>query len=107
MRHRTAGKMRAGRMRNQMQPVAVAAEFLGVAIDESDRAPHLLDHREQAAAGFVDIGEVEHDEMRAGMDEWLGQAGEFGSSAVPPSAAVNKNRDRRVRLWRAVNIETF
>ena len=90
-----------------MQPVAVAAEFFGVAINPADRAPHLLDHREQAAFGVVDIGEVEHDEMRAGMHERLGQAGELGRSAVPPSAAVNEDRDRRVRLWRAINIEPF
>ena len=69
-------------MRHQMQPVAVAAEFLGVAIDPADRAPHLLDHREQAASGIVDIGEVEHDEMRADMDERLGQIGESGAAPL-------------------------
>src|SRR5262249_17305980 len=50
-----AAEMRAGGMRGEIEPVGIAAEPTGVLVDEADRAAHLLDHGEEAAAGVVDI----------------------------------------------------
>ena len=84
-----------------MQTAVVAAEFVGVAIDPANRAPHLIDHRKQAAAGIVDIGEIEHDKMRASMHERLGKRGELRSLTVAPRATVNENSYGRVGLFAA------
>ena len=42
-------------------------KLAGVLVDPGDGAAHLLGHRHQVAAGLIDIDEVEHDEVRAGV----------------------------------------
>src|SRR5262249_23973551 len=82
-----------------------AAEAFGVLVHPADRAAHLLDHGKEAAAGIVDIGEVDDDEMRAGAHERFGQAGIVGGTVGAPRPAVNEDNDRRVRLSGAVDVE--
>ena len=87
-------------MRREIEPIGIAAERLGVAIDPADRAPHLLDHRKQAAARVVDVDEVEHDVMRAGVHERLGQERVVGGAVGAPGAAMDEDVDRRIRRAR-------
>ena len=77
-------------MRDQIKPVAVAAEPFGVAIDKADRAADLPDHRTQIAAGIVDIDEIEHREIGAGAHERLGEERELGCRAVRQAPPYTK-----------------
>src|SRR5262249_41115645 len=87
--------MRARRMRDQIKPVAVAVELVGVAVDPADRAAYLLDHRKQAPVGVIDSAEFEHDKIAAGAHERFGDKAVIGRAAGAPSAAMNEDRDRR------------
>ena len=64
---RHAGEMRARRMAGHVDAVRIAAEARGILADPGDSAAHLLGHRHQVAAGLIDVDEVEHDEVRAGV----------------------------------------
>src|SRR5262249_17772683 len=76
--------------------VSIAAEARGVLVDPGDCAPHLFDHREQAAARVVHRDEIENDIMRPGPDERFGLHRVVGRLVAPPRAAMNENLDRRV-----------
>src|SRR5262245_63592618 len=97
--------MRTGGMRGEIKSRRIAAEHIRVLIDPSDGAAHLLDHRKQAAAGLLDIGEVEDDEMRAGAHKRLGEAGIVGGPIGTPRTAVNENIDGGMRSFRPIDVE--
>jgi len=82
-------------MRDQIKPVAVAAEFFGVAIDKTHGTAYLLDYRTEIAASIVHVDEIEHREIGAGAHERLGQERELGCGAGTPGPAVHEDRDRR------------
>ena len=82
-------------MAADIDPVRVAAEARGVAVDPGDRAADLLGHREQAAAGILHRGEIRRDEMRPGAHEHLGRRGILVRRAGAPRAAVDEDEDRR------------
>src|SRR5580698_3210547 len=97
-------------MRRDVKPVAIAAETFSVAPHPRDRAADLPVHREQIAAGLIDIDEVEHDGMRAGAHQWFGDQRVGGRAADAPAAAVDEDVDRRTARRRgggAVNVEHF
>ncbi len=103
VRQHAAGKMRARRMRRADKAGrGRRRKFVGVAIDPADRAPHLLDHRKQVAAGLIDIGEIEHHGMRAGVNEAARPERRNRPRAGAPGAAVNEDRDGRVRRFGAI-----
>ena len=97
--------MRAGRMRRNIKPVAVAAEFLGVAPGPGQRAAHLFVHRHQVAVRLLDIDEVEDHGVRAGAHQRLGQRVIIRPLVAPPRAAVDENVDRCVWFVGAENIQ--
>src|ERR1700693_2206296 len=90
-----------------MQPVAVAAQFIGITEYPADRAAHLLDHREQAATGIVYIDEVGNDEIAAGTRERLRQDGEFRRGSSAPGATMNENRDGSIWRAAAMDVQAF
>src|SRR6266550_8182542 len=92
-----AGEMPAGGMTADVEPLGVAAEALGIAVDPSDGAAHLLGHDHQIAAGFQHIVEVEYDVMRARIYEHLGRIFVVQSEARAPGAAMNENAHGSVR----------
>ncbi len=106
-RQHHAGQMRARGMRRDINAVAVAAEALGVPVDPAERAPHLLVHRKQIAAGLIDIDEVDDDAMRAGANERLGLHGVIRRDVPPPGAAVNEHVDRRALDAAVEDVEPF
>src|SRR5262249_21307644 len=65
----------------------------------------LVDQGKRAAAGLVDIDEVEDDVMGAGLHERLGQECVVRRLVGAPGAAVDEDVDRRVRLSGAVDVE--
>ena len=67
----------------------------------------MLRHWQQVAAGVLNLHEVEHDEIGAGVDEHLGGEGEVFGLAVAPGAAVDVDIHRRVGLMSFVDIELF
>src|SRR5215470_738266 len=54
-----AGEMAAGRPAAQVGLVGIGAKTRSVPIDEGNRAPALLDHRKEVAAGLDDIVEID------------------------------------------------
>src|SRR6266511_6241408 len=89
--------MPAGGMTADVEPLGVAAEALGIAVDPSDGAAHLLGHDHQIAAGFQHVVEVEYDVMRARIDEHLGRICVVQSEARAPGAAMNEDAHGSVR----------
>ena len=92
-------------MRAQIKPVGIAAEALGILVDPAHRAPHLLDHGEQAAAGVVDIGEVENDVVRPRLHERLGEARIVLGAVGAPCPAMDEDVHRRIGLLGAIDVE--
>ena len=95
-RQHHAGKMRAGRMRRDIDAVAVAAEALGVACrPRRARAAPARYIGNRSPLGLIDIDEVDDDAMRAGADQQLGLQRIVGRDVPPPRAAVDEHVDRR------------
>src|SRR5262249_22633804 len=81
-------------MRDEIEPIAVAAKLIGIAEHPADGAPHLLGHRKQAAAGVVHFGKIQHHEWGAGVTERAGEKAVVGCGAGTPRAAMDKDRNR-------------
>src|SRR5580692_10195343 len=64
-------EMRSGRMRREVKPGGIAAKTAGIAKNPGDCASHLLDHRKQAAASLIYVGEIEDHIVSPGIDERL------------------------------------
>ena len=92
-------------MRRNVKSLAVAAELIRVAPGPGDGAANLLIHRQQIAAGLIDIDEVDEDGMRAGARERLGLERVIGRLVAAPGAAMDEQIDGRVRRGTAENIE--
>ena len=92
-------------MRRHIKPLAVAAEAFRIAPGPGDGAAHLLEHRQQVAAGLIDIDEIDKDRMRAGANERLGLERVIGRLVAAPGAAVNEEIDRAHSARRAEQVE--
>ena len=99
--------MRARRMAGQVDAVRIAAEARCVLADPGDGAAHLLGHRHQVPAGLIDVDEVEHDEVSAGVHIEFGGVAMLFGEANPPRAAMHEHLHRRIRLGRREDIEAF
>src|SRR5215471_52750 len=89
------GQMRTGGLTADIDPLAVAAEALGVLIDPGDRPADLVGYREEAAADILHPGEIGGDVMSPGMDKHLGGRVVDGRFTAGPGAAMDKYEDRR------------
>src|ERR1700728_4704528 len=92
-------------MRRNIKALAVAAEFFGVTPGPGDGAADLLIHRQQVAAGLIDIDEVDKHRMRAGAGKRLGLERIIGRLVAAPGAAVNEKIDGSVRRGAPENVE--
>src|SRR5205807_1813226 len=101
VRHHAAADVRAGGMRGEIKLPRIAAERAGIVVNPGYGAAHLLDHGKKAAAGFLDIGKIEDDEMPARAHERFGEAGIVGGAVGAPRPAVHEDMDRRVCVVRA------
>ena len=99
--------MRAGGMAGDIDALGIGAEAGGVFVDPGDGAADLLRHRQQIAAGLLNLHEVEDDEVGAGVDEHLGRTGEIFGLAVAPCAAVDVDIHRRIGPVSFVDVELF
>src|SRR5689334_22855859 len=89
--------MRAGGMPGEIKPVRIAAEGSRVLVSPGNGPPALIDHREEIAAGFVRIGKIDADEIRAGLDEGLCQVSILRRAAPGPGAAMQEHEYGRGR----------
>src|SRR5262245_41347492 len=96
--------MRARRMSDEIDPALIAAEARSILVGPGDRTAALIDHRKDIAIGLADIVEVDRSKMRAGLDEVLGHEGVLRRAPAAPGAAMQKDRNGRVR---ALRLEDF
>ena len=92
-------------MPQDVHAARIAAEAPRIAIHPCDRAPHLVDHGEQALLGVLHAFEIRNDEMSAGPYEHLGGICVFRRGSALPRSAVDEHGHRRPGVARAIDIE--
>src|SRR5829696_105900 len=99
--------MPARRMAGDIDSARITAELIGVFVNPGDGTAHLCGHGHQVAGNVVDVVEVDHDAVAAGVDDWFSIEREVGGAAVPPRAAMDINVDRRVRGFASIHVNAF
>src|SRR5215207_10256021 len=99
--------MRTRRMTGKIDAVRIAAEARGILVDPGDGSAALIRHRQQVAVQLPHIVEIDRDKMRAGIDEYLGRKAVIFRKLAAPGTAMNENVDRRIGLFRSIEIGAF
>src|ERR1700730_13241788 len=92
-------------MTTHIEPRRVAAELRCILVDPGDGAAYLLRHYAKIAACLLDRDEIDRNVMRTCVDEHLSRIAVILRCAAQPRAAVDKNENRRVLPFRAIDIE--
>ena len=91
---RHAAEMTAQGMAADIEPFRIATETRRVPIGPGDGAAHLLGHDAQIAVRRADRNEIQHDVMRAGIDQHFGRIGIVLGLAAEPGAAMDEDEEK-------------